>query len=726
MVREEIELVENVSGPAKAAASATRALGKAFVGLFSAMAGVPSFDPLVQEVERLSRAAAGLKGTSTAIKALARAQAELNAAQKGDFSVTPKLGRGGSSAGVGLATEARRTTLAKREQTAAERELARAMAEEARLAAKLQTFDAGREKRVAKMRSDLRAGQQRAKGKAPGDLGPALPRTLEPSLGGIATIAGGIVASKVADAAGRLAAAAGDLAIAGAKLAIEMASFKDDTLDAMTASLGSAKAAEKAFSAGLNLANEIGGKPTERLKQLRELLGKGFSTPEALDVIRALADLQIRLPDLDANALQDALAKLANKGELSSRALLQLNDVGFSTSEIMGALAKKLGKTTAEVEALVAAGKVSGKDGIAAVLELVKAKTGESKIGDIARKNAADMGVLIQRLQSVPEDIFLRADLSKGAANVQAFTKAFLDLVGPGTPLGDKLVRVVEDLADAASSLLGGAKGAGLMAGALSALADTGTGVAKGMKDVAPILDGMIAAIEQLTGTKDSAEAMQMLGRAAVYVTVAFAGLAAAAIAVSSPILYLVDQVASVISQLEALSAPAGSAGSSIGTSFVRGMLAALTGGISEIFFAGQQLASAAGDGTKAGGQVHSPSRLMYGIGEYFPLGMANAITDGVSLVGRAGRQLALASAAGVANSNGLAAPAAVGGGAPLAGGASSAVGGGATMTIVNNITIGAGAPSGAGGVAEAAARGATQGTEAALESWLRRKAAAA
>ena len=84
-------------------------------------------------------------------------------------------------------------------------------------------------------------------------------------------------------------------------------------------------------------------------------------------------------------------------------------------------------------------------------------------------------------------------------------------------------------------------------------------------------------------------------------------------------------------------SADARPAGQATGAAFAAGMVQGALDGKAAVAAAGGELAHALDDGTRAAGQVHSPSLLMRKTGRQFPAGMVQGVDDGADDVQAAG-----------------------------------------------------------------------------------------
>lgn len=657
MLTERVVLEEEVTGPARAAAAAVKELSAALK-------------------------AVGPDGVKAALALTALARAQTSARSSGRAT-----------------SDAARTSA--QQFRAAEREKAKAAQDAAKAIAKAEKDQERAVKAAAK--EAARAAKEAAKAAKPPrkGLGPALPRTLEASGGSIGTIAQGInfagVQAKVAELAAQAVAFAVDMVKQGVVLAAEMAVFKSNALRGFQILTGSAEAAKKAFADGQRLAREIGGSPVERIGQLQRLIGT-FGSERSIQLMRAMADIGVIAPAANVDSLIQSISQIKGLGKTSFEEIKQISESGaLSIDEIYSSLGRKLGKSNDEIAKLISAGKIDSDTGILGILDAIEKKTGQ-KLGKAAEDAQVSVGRLYERLKNAPADIFLSME-GGGSGSLQKGLKGLVEQLDPTTASGQKLVRALERVRDAGENLFAddnGAKGK-IQQAAIEGLTNAIDGFAQGLEDTKPLVDGMFAAIAAITGVEDKASAMRGLGAAVAYAAVAFASFVAMVV---GPFAYAANLIGTLIDQLRSLAEPAQSSGQAIGQGFVRGLLSALTGGISEVFFAGAKLAKASDDGARSakGADVHSPSRKAMATARQIVAGYTVELGRGAGPVAVSGARLAAASAGATANSNG---------------GAVGAAGGAGGVTINNYITIQGGGA--AQGVEAAAAKGATEGTRAGL-----------
>lgn len=603
---------------------------------------------------------------------------------------------------------AARVVGSKKAATESEREIVRQMREEAKLAAKLANFDEKREKSLHAMRSDLRARQQAARGKAPGDLGPALPRTLVPTLGGMATIAGGFILAKAAQVATEIAARIAQAFVDGAKMAFEAATFRQGAEKGLAVILRSATKAKEVYDQGIRLAAELGTGAKETLQGLQGLIARGFPVEEAVAFTRAMADLQVINPAANVESLLYNIAKIKGQGKVQGDELNALAEAGLNLGQIFELVAKQTGKTIPEVQKMLSAGQLTADLALPAILASVEALTGKP-LGDTAKEASKSLGGLAKRLQNVGELTLLSADFGKASDRLSAFGSKLMELIGPGTKVGGAVTKAIEDLATALTGLIGGEEGAAKTASAIEKMAAFGSGAAKGIEQID-------AALGKLNGTSSGLDTatIEKIGTVvtwtAAIVVAALYAIGYGVYAVSAPFVEVALALSRWWGQIKAwfatVTGEAGASGTAIGSALVTGLVAALTGGLSLVVGAAADLVSggvAAARGPK-GADAHSPSRKTIALGEDMaaglPIGMSRQLASVRSA--SAGLISGLVTTAPPANQNGVGARA-TSGGAP-----------------VIHVHLDGGAVAAAGGPAAAETMGARAGT-AAAEAYMRR-----
>jgi len=254
---------------------------------------------------------------------------------------------------------------------------------------------------------------------------------------GLGAIAGGIfelaqsLASAALDAA-KLTLALG--VIAGGlftKKVLELASFAQKSAVALTALGHSAYQGAVEFNQARKIAKELGSGVEETTHQFIELRAAQFGAGEAETWLKLGKDLQGVTGDAEgaARAIR-AVTQIKAKGKLQAEELLQLSEAGLSLELVYKALGEQSGKTTAQIQADMKKGNVTGNQGLNAIQAALMGKLHEKNAGDFAKNvSNSTMGGVWEQLKNAPDnfmlDVGMKIDTSPILAGMRAILKAF-------------------------------------------------------------------------------------------------------------------------------------------------------------------------------------------------------------------------------------------------------------------------------------------------------------
>lgn len=164
----------------------------------------------------------------------------------------------------------------------------------------------------------------------------------------------------------------------GAKLALDAALFKAQTTAALKSVTGTSAAARSTFLDIRKISDELGITEAKAQALGLSLLDAGVSQNDLGDAIKSIALLEKVRGEQAAGKLQELIKKSAAAGtfKLEGESLV---GTGLSQIDVIEQLAKKLGKSNAEVEAQLKAGKIKASDGIAAINAALNSKLGDAK-----------------------------------------------------------------------------------------------------------------------------------------------------------------------------------------------------------------------------------------------------------------------------------------------------------------------------------------------------------
>ncbi len=203
------------------------------------------------------------------------------------------------------------------------------------------------------------------------------------------------------------------------KRTVELGAFLERARMGLSAIGKSTSAGNAAMSSAIALAREFGFMIEDSVDGMVKLRAAGFSLGESEDLLRLGADLKA----LGKNAEEvkravNAITQIKAKGRLQSEELVgQLAEAGVNTSAVFKILATDLGKTEAQIRALMQAGEITADQGIAAIKKAVLATTGGKKLGDVGRKIAQEtLGGALDRLKAAPGLFLARVTDAMGPA----------------------------------------------------------------------------------------------------------------------------------------------------------------------------------------------------------------------------------------------------------------------------------------------------------------------
>lgn len=241
-------------------------------------------------------------------------------------------------------------------------------------------------------------GELAAKRKALGDTGETVRKLVKAEQAEAvaareaASGAGAMTASfgAVLGVAAALAAALavlGGIVLAGAKLAIDAGTFKRQTLAALQNVTGTAFEAQAAFQTIRNAADAVGYAEAKAQKLGLSLLDAGVAQADLGNAIKSIAILEKVRGEEAANKLGELVRKSAAAGAFKMEGE-SLVGTGLKSADVIDQIAKRLGKSNAEVEALMKAGKITAADGIAGINAALAKGGGKGLVsfGDVVDK----------------------------------------------------------------------------------------------------------------------------------------------------------------------------------------------------------------------------------------------------------------------------------------------------------------------------------------------------
>lgn len=324
-------------------------------------------------------------------------------------------------------------------------------------------------------------------------------------LGGLGNVAGkvgggllsiGAFALKAAAVAG---AALGGIAIAAGKYIAEIQAFKQSTMFAFQALLGSAGMAQAAWAKVVAISGSAGLSLMDTGAAFNSLLAQGFSLDAVDNLVKRMADLKAINPATNIEGIARAVAQIKTAGTLQGDELNQLAEAGLNKQLVYEELAKSMGKTVAEVKKLQSAGKITSEQALDAVNKAMARAAGGRAPGELAAEAASKTlsGAAGKFLASV--QIFassLNIDFSALGRFADRFGKVLSGDAGKrfGASIENAFARVLGILDGISEKDI--AAGFDMAASTINAAAEAATSFAGAVKTV----DGWIAAVTDRMG----------------------------------------------------------------------------------------------------------------------------------------------------------------------------------------------------------------------------------
>lgn len=281
-------------------------------------------------------------------------------------------------------------------------------------------------------------------------------------LGAVTGALGGVASAAIL-AAGAVAAVGAGLVAGAAAMAIKAAGARKDLLIGFEAVTGSGTAGVKAMDEAAALAKKIGISTGTTQKAYLDMLRLGVQQKHAPVIAQGLADLAATMGDEREavfGQLTDVVAKMSSAGKFDTAALGAVK-TSLRTEDIEATLAKRLGVVPAQVKKMLAAGKVSADEGIAALMETIQTKVNKGgALGTTAAKANAGIGSQFRIMKESFGELFELVDISpleRAMAKVNALFasergKAMVERIN--LVLG-KVFQLVEDHAPTAIAWIG-------------------------------------------------------------------------------------------------------------------------------------------------------------------------------------------------------------------------------------------------------------------------------
>ncbi len=451
---------------------------------------------------------------------------------------------------------------------------------------------------------------------------------------GTAVLAGfGVAAVAAAVATVGLGFAIAGLLKKGASLAIEAAEAKGDTLDMLEAMLGTQEAANATYIQLASLTKTTAASQAQLDSSAQALTAAGVTNRDMLfDAVKSIATVESVIKGAGSK-IESIVSKAAqtDKFELNPRKLL---GTGIQLSVLYAELAKRTGKGVKEVENLLKKGKIKAADGINALSAVI-----DKKFGALAKKQAMDFGVQMQRLRDNIGKLFADVDTGPFLDGLSRIVDLFDQANPSGKALRDVLKATFDGLFRAADVVIPYVE-LGLLGLELIALK-----LLNAFKPVAKQLGltfGGDALSKQEAMSKTLLLVADGIGKVAGWLGEIMAkkpaidGLIQGFSLLLAPVIWVAKMLANVTAALFLLGVAVTAAGAWLlglgqmaveaGTNFVAGLINGITGSAGRLVESVKSMGTSALNAFKQTFGIASPSKVMMKMGDYLTLGVAAGI----------------------------------------------------------------------------------------------------
>ena len=392
-------------------------------------------------------------------------------------------------------------------------------------------------------------------------------------------------------------AGAGLIAGLGAKMAIDSGTFKAHMSNAFAIMKGSAVEGQKTYESTKALARTLGVPREEIFESTQELLSLGIQGDNRLANTKGAFNEATagRLKGIISGAQETTMGgRLRGTFAVTPQDLLAIH---VSYNELAKTLGKQIGKSTAEATLMLRQGRVSAAAGIDALNKTISG----GAIGEAAEAATLAPAALFERFKGSISDLFDDVEIKPFLAEVKRMIGYFSETTSSGRALKMMITTVFGEGAAFATKF---ARELG------HAFLRLEIGILETVIKFGPL-------IKEIRKLKDSQTAIDAIGLAfrlmSTYIEFAV-----------SQALRLVGTLAQAVSLIDELRGKK-DAGAQIGAGLANGMASQL----GPVAASAAALGTAAVSGIKKVLDIHSPSRVMHGLGEMTAQGFADGAEAG-------------------------------------------------------------------------------------------------
>ena len=478
--------------------------------------------------------------------------------------------------------------------------------------------------------------------------------------GGVASVAAGAAAALAGVAVGFAG-----IGLAAAGAVIEVAAFRESSLTALEAVLGSSGAAGRQFRNAITVANQTPLDTQDVIRQTQSFAVAGFGEREIAPLIAASADLGAAFGQRSSEGFALALSQIRATGTLQGQELLQLTNANVSRMAVLDSIARQMNLGQGDVGrraamTAISQRRVSSGVGEQAALDAVRGRLDQGgQLGSFARRQSETLTGAISNARNAIFNLLIGIDFAN-VPGLVAFKNVLLQITG-----------ALQSGSPAASALRQGIMGAANAMGGLLARAINPTTIAAGMASIGrglatvqrfgamalpivrafadgfgPAFTASIAPLRSLfaslaQGGPTSARTLSLLATSArglgqilgfvagtlVSIVGSITTVATLATAAGAGIMGLVTSLVTM------LAGGIRVAFSAIGTHIVGGIVDGIRGGVGSLATAVTGLGGSAIEAARSALGIRSPSRVFADvIGRQIPAGIAMGVDSNAGL----------------------------------------------------------------------------------------------
>jgi hypothetical protein len=466
----------------------------------------------------------------------------------------------------------------------------------------------------------------------------------------LAPVAGGFAAvAAAATAAGAAIAAAG---FAAGSFVVEQAQFQENTMTTLRTLLGTDKDARDEFARSLRLAEQTPFSMQDVVRARTQLVSAGFTDARDRDVLFAgMSDLAAMNPG-DSTVMSraaTAIAQIQAAGRANMQDIGQLRNAGLNQGRLFQNIGRLQGvhgseaQIAAEVQRRISAGRVDSATTLRALVDTIQGQAGGGPLGTLTLRQSQNLTGVISNLKDAFSALLLRLDFENipGFQAFKGFLSNVVSLLSAANPIGQRLQTIMRRLIDSVfGGLFGplsGPGGARTLERVFGGVLDVVEGVEGAVRAVLPylqafgggFLQGLLTSLEPLmrgmrdvSGTGPSAstlKAFTLLGQVLGYVLGSVVTLGAE----FATLLARIDAFATRVDGLRA-------SGVNVAGGLAQGIRSALPAPVQ----AAASMAEGVVGAVTTALDMHSPSRVLEGLGEMTVAGFERGLQSGGGMAG--------------------------------------------------------------------------------------------